>query len=126
MKIKYTIKKGEEDKGLDAIILKTGGEVEFTLGDIESDITYLQKAEKELVAQIGIHKATVENVKRTHPKVLEMTGEFLTAAYLYREATGFLNIAEDKLLEVKKQLEEYASDKIEILDQTKLNLNETK
>lgn len=124
--IEYKIKpvvvaEGEEAKPVDpkdVVIIKTGDEVEFTVGAIDRDIQYLEKSKKELVAEIGIKKATVENVTRTHPHVAAMTPEDLTAAYLLREATGFLNVGEPKLEEINKQLSDYADDKAEIEKQT--------
>jgi hypothetical protein len=115
--ITYSIKEQAPD-ALDIKIVKTGGEVEFTLGQIETDITYLNKAKKELSGEIGVKKATITNVTSTHPHIAEMSNEDLTAAYIYREASGYLHVAEPKLAEIEKQLADYAAEKEEILKQT--------
>ena len=61
-----------------------------------------------------------------------MSNEDLTAAYLYRGATGYISEANKKLAEINQQLEDYAAEKVEIIKQTGLtpsnimNENETK
>ena len=125
--IEYKIKEGTEDT-----IIKTGDVVEFNINDIDTDMAYLEKNKKEIVAQIGVQKATKENVAGTHPHIADMSNEDLTAAYLYRQATGYITVAEEKLAEINKQLEDYAAEKVEITKQTGLqpsifmNENETK
>ena len=89
--IKYKVKKGDENKEpCDKTIIKTGSEIEFTLQNIESDITYLLKNKKEMIAQLGIEEATKKNIEGTHPHVAAMSQEDLTAAYLYRQSTGYI------------------------------------
>jgi hypothetical protein len=113
--IEYKIKEGSEElSAKEKVIVKTGDEVEFTLNDIETDVTYLEKNKKEITAQIGISNATMENVKGTHPHIAEMSKEDLTAAYLFREALGFVTAGEEKLAEIEKQLADYAKEKAEI------------
>lgn len=119
--IEYKVKESAKDP-IDSIIVKIGDEIEFTLGNIETDTAYLKKTEKELVAQIGVESASKANIERTHPHVASMTQEDLTAAYLYRQATGVLNVANEKLVEIRKQLTDYDAEKAEIEKQTGLKL----
>jgi hypothetical protein len=121
MAVIYKIK--EENKNPeDALIVQSGKEVEFTLGKIETDIAYLEKNKKEISSQLNVEKATIQNITRTHPHVAKMNQEDQTAAYLYRQATGYVNVAEEKLKAINLQLEDYAKDKAEILKQTGLKV----
>jgi hypothetical protein len=115
--ITYSIKEQAPDAA-DIKIVKTGGEIEFTLGQIDADVIYLNKAKKELEAEIGVKKAVITNIASSHPHIGQLSNEDLTAAYLHREATGYLNMAEPKLDEVVKQLADYAKEKEEIIKQT--------
>lgn len=115
--ITYTIKEQAPDPK-DSVIVKAGDTVELTISKIEKDEAYLEKHQKEIIGNMGIQKATLANINRTHPHIQDMSPEDLTAAYLHREATGFLSMAEEKLAEIKKQLADYASEKVEIFNQT--------
>lgn len=123
--IEYKVTESKENP-LDSVIVKTGGEVTFTLANVENDIAYLNKAKKEIVAQSAIQEATKANVTRTHPHVAQMTQEDLTAAHIYRDATGYLTIAKEKLDEIEKHLTNYETEKIEILKQTGLQIEAPK
>jgi hypothetical protein len=123
--ITYKVKEVALDP-LDSLIEKSGGTVEFTVRKINDDIVYLNKAQKEVDGQVRISKATMENVKRTHPHIAEMKPEDLTAAYLYREALGVVTAGEEKLKQIEAQLKDYAEVKVEIEKQTELKLSESK
>ena len=121
--IKYKVTENPEVTELmDKEIVKTGGEVKFTLRNVETDIQYLNKKKKEITAEIGIRNATKRNIERTHPNIVIMTQEDLTAAYLFREATGFLSEAEKSLARIETSLSEYAEDLAEIEQQTGLKV----
>ena len=122
--ITYKIKENALDP-LDSLIEKSGGTVEFSVRKVNDDIVYLEKAKKEVTGLLGINKATMENVKRTHPHIAEMTPQDLTAAYLYREAMGVVTIGEEKLDQIEKQLKDYADEKVEIEKQTGIVLSES-
>lgn len=123
--IEYKVKENQEGVDpLEQIIVKSGDTVEFSIGEIDVHEAYLKKAKKETDGQIGIQKATIENITRTHPHIVAMSQEDLTAAYLLREATGYLNIAEPKLIDIERQLVDYAAEKVEILKQTGIVLPE--
>ena len=125
MKITYKIKERALDPK-DSLIEKTGGTVEFSMNQIDKDVAYLNKALKELTAEIGVKEATKVNVERTHPHVANMTQEDLTAAYIFREATGFLHLAEQKKKQIEDQLKEYADEKAEIIKQTGIEYEQVK
>ena len=118
--IEYKVKEVDGEK----IIVKTGDKVEFSFRQIDMDIAYLEKNLKEIEGKLGIEKATMANVARTHPHIAEMSQEDLTAAYLYRGASGFVSVADEKIAEIKKQLDDYATEKEEIIKQTGINPNE--
>jgi hypothetical protein len=119
---KYRVKEGDESLPANeqTIIKNFESEVEFNFGNVQTDIAYLEKSKKQMVAEIGIKKAILKNIDGTHPHIGKMSQEDLTAAYLYREATGFLNMAEPKIEEIDKQLKDYADEKVEIEKQTGL------
>ena len=121
--IEYKVTENPEVTELmDKEIVKTGGEVKFTLRQIENDKIYLNKKKTEIEAECRIREATKSNITRTHPHIEKMTEEDLTAAYLYREATGFLSESAKNLKNIQKGLDEYAEDIIEIEKQTGLKV----
>lgn len=121
MSIKYTIKETALDQN-DSLIVKTGGEVEFSMRNINNDVVYLEKSRKELVAQIGLEEAKKVNVLGTHPHIEQMSEEDRVACYLYQQAFAFCKVAKGKLEEIEKQLKDYADEKAEIIKQTNLKI----
>jgi hypothetical protein len=118
--VTYKIKEGDGNKDVSAkvIVKEYQDSAEFTLADMEMGIAYLTKTKKEIEAELGVKKATMANVEGTHPHVAQMTNEDLTAAYLYREASGFNSMAEEKLKEIEAQLARYEEEKSQILKDT--------
>lgn len=123
--ITYTIKTSAENPA-DSVILKTGGEVEFTMNNIDADIAYLEKTKKELTAQMGLEDAKMKNVLRTHPHIEQVSEEDRVATYLYQQSFAFTKVAKSKLELIEKQLKEYADEKVEIIKQTGLVIEEAK
>lgn len=109
---------------MQSVIVKEGGSVEFTLQKIDDDRAYLTKARKEVSGQTGISKATMENIKRTHPHITAMSTRDLTAAYLYREALGVVTSGEAKIAQIDKAFADYDVEKVEILKQTGIVLSD--
>ncbi len=117
MAIKYKIKKAEADEK-ESIIVKTGDVVEFTMRNIDNDIAYLERSQKELEAQMRIEEAKKQNVLDTHPHIADMPEEDRVACYIYQQSYAFTKVGKEKLEEIVKQLEDYAADKAEIEKQT--------
>ena len=121
--ITYKIKETEakDTDPMETVIVKTGGEVEFTLAGVNADIIYLQKMKKELLAKKGIEEAKKVNVLGTHPHIEQMSEEDRVACYLYQEAFAFCKVAENKIKEIDEQIAEYEKEKEEIKNQTGLS-----
>ncbi len=102
----------------DSLIVKVGGEVEFSIRAVDNDIIYLEKQKKELVAQMGIEEAKKINILGTHPHIENMSEEDRIACYLYQQSFAFCKVGAGKLEEIENQLKEYASEKAEIEKQT--------
>jgi hypothetical protein len=117
--ITYTVKTKAENPS-ESVILKTGGEVEFTMNNIEADIAYLEKTKKELTAQMSLEDAKMKNVLRTHPHIEQVSEEDRVATYLYQQSFAFTKVAKSKLEQIENQLKEYADEKVEIIKQTGL------
>src|ERR1035437_3297485 len=115
--IEYKVKETAID-AKDSLIEKTGGTVEFTINNIDSDVIYLEKSKKELVAQSALEEAKKSNVLRTHPHIEQMSEEDRVACYLYQQSYAFTKVAVGKIAEIEKQLADYAEEKAEILKQT--------
>jgi hypothetical protein len=95
---------------------------EFTLEDLESHQTQLNKMERELTSQIKLSNAVVDNVARNHPFVSKMSEEALNAAAYLFETQKVLKDAEKKLKEVKETKKKYA--KVKEAVYTKFNFND--
>jgi patatin-like phospholipase/acyl hydrolase len=102
----------------DSLIEKSGITVTFSLHNIEADVAYLNKALKEIEGKLGIESATMANVERTHPHIAAMTPEDLVAAFLYKQSSGFVTIAKEKIAEINKQINDYKMETEEIKAQT--------
>lgn len=103
----FSIKKEDKKDYRKTIISRSNLTNEFTIEALETHQESLKKSEKEIVAQMGLTKAVVENVTRNHPLVAKMSDEALaTAAYLH-ENKQLLAQAEAKLKEVKKTIKKY-------------------
>jgi uncharacterized phage infection (PIP) family protein YhgE len=101
----------------DTLIEKEGVVVTFTLNQVEAHIKQLEQAKKELEAKGEYEAARITNVSENHPKVLELEGEELMAAYILQEATSMKKAVDAKLEEINTQLADYAAEVEEILEQ---------
>lgn len=95
----------------DRVIEKRGEVLEFTMNDIELNYKNLLKTKKELEAKKQYENAKKENIEHHHPFVLDMSAEDLFTAWMYKEASGWVTLCEDKLKDIEEQLEK---DQIEI------------
>ncbi len=112
--IKYKIKEIATDLDKDNLgipdirertIEKTGAAIEFSMFDLEQNIEELQKYKKEFTAQVDYQRVLAENVERNHPFVKDLKEVELTAAWMYKEATGKFTSYQAKLKEVEATLD---------------------
>jgi hypothetical protein len=110
----YRLSQPNEDYK-EAVIEKSGITVKFTLLEVEQHEATLAKLAKETEAQIELEKAKMANIEHFHPEVLQMSGELLTAAALYKESKTYVEKAEPKLTEIHQAMQEYAAEKDTIM-----------
>jgi hypothetical protein len=94
----------------EARIEKSGITAVFTLKDVEDHQAKLATYKKERMAEMEVERAKMANYAHYHPIVLELTGEQLTAAALYKESQTMVKKTEEKLAEIDEALKEYAEE----------------
>jgi tRNA(Ile2) C34 agmatinyltransferase TiaS len=110
-----------EDK-LDYVIKKTNFAVDFTLREMHNDMEYNKRMKRELEGKLQIESATMENVKRNHPFVLEMDDEKMAAVYIYFKSKCEVHAIENKLLDFEIAIKDGNREIGEIAKQTGLNM----
>ena len=100
-------------------IEKSGVKVEFSIVSLWDNIKHARKTIIELESQLGIEKATKQNVERTHGTIVDIASgkkslgeaiselgeaykfpaDAVTALYLWRHSTGQITLLEDKIAE---------------------------
>lgn len=88
----------------DRVIERHGAVEEFTLSDIEANKKELLKTKKELEAKKQYENVRKENVEQHHPFVLEMSEQDLFTAWMYKEASGWVKLCDEKLKLIDDQL----------------------
>ena len=121
---KYKVITKAEEKEQDWVIRKEGLTADFTLNDIKRDIEQLKKMKTEMEAKSGIEDAILKNVATNYPEVPKMKEKLRVAVFLYQKSFATKKMCDDKVAEIDKQLEEYANETQEILNQTGLPLEE--
>ncbi len=107
---------------LDYVIKKTGFAVDFTLRDMQRDMDYNQRMKRELEGKLQIEKATMTNIERNHPFVLEFDDDKMAAIYLYFKSKCEVMAIESKLLDFEMAIKDGNREFGEIAKQTGLNL----
>jgi hypothetical protein len=107
---------------LDYVIKKTGFAVDFTLRDMQRDMDYNKRMKAELEGKLQVEKATMTNIERNHPFVLEFEDEKMAAIYLYFKAKCEVSAVESKLLDFEMAIKDGNREIGEIAKQTGLNL----
>lgn len=120
MKITYSVKPGQE--GTESVIVKSGHEVEFKMGEVRDHMEKVKTLRKELEAQIELEKAKQVNVEGHHAVVQGLTEEDLAAVSIYYASKGIQKKSEEKLKEVVALLAEYDAELLEIKEQTGFEL----
>jgi hypothetical protein len=80
---------------------------EFTIAQLESDYTLLERGEREAKAQIKVSEAVVANVERNHPFVSKLSDEQLSVASYLFEAKQALRKAEKQVGGIKVDKKNY-------------------
>lgn len=86
-------------------IIKSGDVVEFTMYDLEKNVSDFTRFKGEVEAQIKHEEAVSENIEHFHPFVKDLTEQELLTAWLYKEATGKAKHYKEKLSQVDNELE---------------------
>lgn len=96
-----------------SVILKTGTEevkAEFTVSQVSAEIDSFRKTLKEKESELGIQKATMENLTSFHPEILTTEEKVRQAIYLYVEAQIRKEVLENSIKiyteTIEKQTEE--------------------
>lgn len=95
---------------------------EFTIADVNYNITQLEKAKRELEPVIKLQEAKISNIVEHNPSVLKLTDTERMAAHLYNESSIFIKEANKKIKEIDKQLKKQKADLAEIKKQTGLEI----
>ena len=76
----------------------------FTVSSIETHLKSLEKMEKEGEAQLGLSKATCENVLKNNSFIKKMKPEDIHACHMYHEHFTTANEIEPQLVTVKEEI----------------------
>lgn len=117
----YKIKKKGKVANEHLIEKKYEQTITFTLTDIEAHEARLEKAVRELTAQLEVENAKFENIKTHNKWLLQMAPEKMHAAHMCYEVVGRINLIGPKLKEIKKQIKEYKVEKDLIKKELGLN-----
>lgn len=111
--ITYSIKEANDDIK-QAVILKSGHEIEFTLGDVEYNQAQLLKSKKEVTATLNHHSIIVENVLKFNDFIKDLTDEQIHAVHMYHQSKTITKTCEDKLAEIDKVIVDGATEIAEV------------
>lgn len=101
------ILKEENDDFKQSVIERQNVTTEFTLEDIENHQADLEKMRRELIGQMKVTQATVDNIERNHEFVNELSDEQKHHVWMYHENKTVLENAKQKLEQVEEQVERY-------------------
>jgi ABC-type multidrug transport system ATPase subunit len=100
----YEILEKNEDNRL-TLIEKGNLTTKFSLKDLETNITDMEKTLKELNAKYNHDKLVKENIEENHPWVKELDEMKLHTVYMYIEACEVVRQYEPKIKEFEVALE---------------------
>lgn len=117
MEITYKlIKNGEKPEEIE--IEKSGSVHSFTLATVREQLAQIEKQTKELVAQKELEDAKMVNYKSFHPIIETLSEEQINAVGLYYEAFKISKYCANKIANMKKAVEDFEIEKVEIEKQT--------
>lgn len=91
---------------------------EITLAGTLQSLEYNKKQIEAIEAELNIKKALITNVVTNYPEVTGIEEKMQIACHTYYEATRYVKIAEDKLVEFKKAQDALNEEVAEIEKQT--------
>lgn len=115
--MEYTIPVVNAEDPKMSTIEKRGDVVTFTYADIEEQERLLGKALKEITAKRDLEAAKLLNIESYHPFVKNLSEEELFTAHMYQESKAITIVAQPKIDQIQKQLDEYAAEKAVIRQQ---------
>ena len=116
--MKYTIEETEGGVNKETTIKKVWeATTEFTLSQVDGDISRLEKMTKELTAERDVNSAKMDNVSKNHAIVNELTEGQMFACHMYQEAKAIVVVADKKLKEIADAIVGLIEEKEEILKQ---------
>jgi hypothetical protein len=110
----YKIKsKGEH--ALDTVITKSNFDLDFTLGEIQSNVDKIQKMKVEMSSKARLDEATMTNIEGTMPEIKDIKDEVLKVYYIYAKAKFFVEEVKNQI----KHLDEVVAEEQKALDEIK-------
>ena len=91
--------------------------VKFTLENADKQQEEYKKYEREWTAQLRLCIATMENIKRHHPKAADLPNSEKAAAKMFLENDNMAKQIRPKLRELKEVIARYEAERKEILKQ---------
>ncbi len=98
----------------DRVIEKRGHVVTFTMSQVEENMRQLQKTVKELEAKRELENAKMINIEGFHPFVKDLSDQDLHTVSMYQQSKTFVKMCDEKLKEIKAQIENDAKEVEEI------------
>lgn len=106
--MKYEFKEGEVEKpAIERLIQKTGHIIEFSMLEMQHDLTKFTKTLKELRGNREIKASIVRNVEMHHPSVKDIPEFDRSAIHMYHEAAMAVKTYDQKIAEIEKEEAEY-------------------
>jgi len=115
----------DEERIEDSVVKRENVVTEFKVGDILGHKKDLEKMQAELSGQVTVCNATIDNIKRNHDFVNELTDEQKHHVWMLYENQDVLAKAQDKLTQVEEQMEQYDEVINVITDHLGLELTDT-
>lgn len=109
----YTIKEENEDFK-DTVIEQDNVTVTFTLRDAEQQYQEYATKKKEWTAQIGVCKATIENVLRNHKKLEKLKPEELVGANIIYKNQEVVEQIQEQLPKIEEVMAKWEAQREEI------------
>lgn len=112
----YTIKEENEDFK-DAIIERNDVTITFTVRDADRQYEEYKTKKREWEAQLGVCKATIENVLRNHKKLEKLKPEELMGATIIQKNQEVVEQIQEQLPKINEVMEKWEKDRKEIVEQ---------
>ena len=97
-----------------SMIEKTGIKAEFTINDIKANEKTVEKAVKEINANVEVKEAIMTNVENNNDWIKDMDPEKIHACFIYREAYEYVTEGKAKVEELENGLKASQAERKEI------------